>query len=179
MSKAIKITAIISFALQILYILVGRFIIPVISGIIVSNRTLSYTSEPVKMLLLAMGLYFVMFIIGLIYPLLYLVFMIVQIAASKTEKTGIAIEILGITVLSVVLPVLSTVFSLVAVPFITRLFLNWSSMEAYSIYNSMNASGGFLSILSTVALVLMIMSFTFSICRKKWVPLDEFGEGAE
>ena len=179
MSKAIKITAIISFVFQMLYILVGRLISPVITGIVYSNTTLSYTSEPVKMLLLAFGLYFGMFLIGFIVPILYLVFMIAQIAASKTESTGIGVEILGIAVLSVVLPVFSTVFSLVAVPVVIRLFLNWASMEAYSIYNTMNASGGFLSALSTVALVLMIISFAFSICRKKWVPVDEFEEGAE
>ena len=179
MRKAIKITAIISFVLQILYILVGRLIIPVITGIITSNRTLSFTSEPVKMLLIAFGFYFGMLIIGLIVPILYLLFMIAQIAASKTAKTGIAVEVLGIVVLSIVLPVLSTVFSLLALPFMTRMLLNWGSMDAYSIYNSMNASGSVLGILSTVALILMIISFSFSICRKKWVPLEEFEEGAE
>ncbi|MBP5495336.1 MAG: hypothetical protein J6X97_09575 [Lachnospiraceae bacterium] len=179
MNKAIKITAIISFALEILYILVGRLIIPVITGIITSNRTLSFTSEPVKMLLIAFGFYFGMLIIGLIVPILYLLFMIAQIAASKTAKTGIAVEVLGIVVLSIVLPVLSTVFTLLALPFMTRMLLNWGSMDAYSIYNSMNASGSVLGILSTVALVLMIISFSFSICRKKWVPLEEFEEGAE
>ena len=112
MSKAIKITAIISFVLEILYILVGRLIIPVITGIVTSNSTLSYTSEPVKMFLLAFGFYLGMLIIGLIVPILYLVFMIAQIAASKTEKTGIAVEVLGIVVLSFVLPILSTLSSL-------------------------------------------------------------------
>ena len=179
MSKAIKITAIISFVLEILYILVGRLIIPVITGIVTSNRTLSYTSEPVKMFLLAFGFYLGMLIIGLIVPILYLVFMIAQIAASKTEKTGIAVEILGITVLSFVLPILSTLFSIIAIPFMTRMLLDWGSMEAYKIYSTMNTSGGVLGILSTVALVLMIISFSFSICRKKWVPLDEFEGGAE
>ena len=66
-----------------------------------------------------------------------------------------------------------------AVPVISRMLLDWGSMEAYKIYSTMNTSGGVLGILSTVALVLMIISFSFSICRKKWVPLDEFGEGAE
>ena len=179
MSKAIKITAIISFVLEILYILVGRLIIPVITGIVTSNSTLSYTSEPVKMFLLAFGFYLGMLIIGLIVPILYLVFMIAQIAASKTEKTGIAVEILGITVLSFVLPILSTLFSIIAIPFMTRMLLDWGSMEAYKIYSTMNTSGGVLGILSTVALVLMIISFSFSICRKKWVPLDEFEGGAE
>ena len=179
MSKAIKITAIISFVLQILYILVGRLIIPVITGIVTSNRTLSYTSEPVKMFLLAFGFYLGMLIIGLIVPILYLVFMIAQIAASKTEKTGIAVEVLGIVVLSFVLPILSTLFSIIAIPFMTRMLLDWGSMEAYKIYSTMNTSGGVLGILSTVSLVLMIISFSFSICRKKWVPLEEFEEGAE
>ncbi|MBR6382832.1 MAG: hypothetical protein IKS56_02500 [Lachnospiraceae bacterium] len=179
MSKAIKITAIISFVLEILYILVGRLIIPVITGIVTSNRTLSYTSEPVKMFLLAFGFYLGMLIIGLIVPILYLVFMIAQIAASKTEKTGIAVEVLGIVVLSFVLPILSTLFSIIAIPFMTRMLLDWGSMEAYKIYSTMNTSGGVLGILSTVSLVLMIISFSFSICRKKWVPLDEFEGGAE
>ena len=179
MSKAIKITAIISFVFQILYILVGRIIIPVISGIITSNRTLSYTSEPVKMLLIAFGFYFGMLIIGFIVPILYLVFMIGMIAASKTAKTGIAVEVLGIVVLSFVLPILSTLFSIIALPVMTRMLLNWGSMDAYSIYSTMNTSGGVLGILSTVSLVLMIISFSFSICRKKWVPLEEFTEGAE
>ena len=179
MSKAIKITAIISFVLEILYILVGRLIIPVITGIVTSNSTLSYTSEPVKMFLLAFGFYLGMLIIGLIVPILYLVFMIAQIAASKTEKTGIAVEVLGIVVLSFVLPILSTLFSIIAIPFMTRMLLDWGSMEAYKIYSTMNTSGGVLGILSTVALVLMIISFSFSICRKKWVPLDEFEGGAE
>ena len=131
------------------------------------------------MLLLAFGLYFGMLIIGLIVPIFYLLFMIAQIAASKTEKTGIAVEILGIVALSTVFPIVSTIFSLLALPVITRLFLDWSSMEAYSIYSTMNTSGSMLGILSTVALVLMIISFSFSICRKKWVPLEEFEEGAE
>ena len=179
MSKAIKITAIISFVLQILYILVGRIIIPVISGIITSNRTLSYTSEPVKMLLIAFGFYFGMLFIGLIVPILYLVFMIGMIAASKTEKTGIAVEVLGIVVLSIVLPILSTLFSIIALPIMIRMLLDWGSMDAYTIYTTMNTSGSVLGILSTVAMVLMIISFSFSICRKKWVPLEEFEEGAE
>ena len=102
MGKTIRITAIIAFVLQILYVLAGRIIIPLISGIVYGNRILSFSSDPVKTLLIAMAMFYAVVFLGLIVPLLYLVFMIVQIAASKTEKTGIALEILGIVVFSIV-----------------------------------------------------------------------------
>ena len=50
MGRTIKITAIIAFAMEVLYVIAGRLIIPLITGIIYSNRSLSYSNEPVKTL---------------------------------------------------------------------------------------------------------------------------------
>ena len=175
MGKTIKITAIIAFAMQALYVIAGRFIIPLITGIIYSNRTLSYSNEPVKALLVSMGLYFGIVIVGLIVPLLYLVFMIYLIASTKSQKTGIAIEILGIVIMGVVIPVVKVILSLVATPLIVRLL----STDSYLIYTTMNSSGVYVSILTTIGFVLLIMSFAFSISRKKWASDDIFKQGTE
>ncbi|MBP5530022.1 MAG: hypothetical protein J6X80_08235 [Lachnospiraceae bacterium] len=179
MRKIIKITAIIAFVLEVLYALFGRFLIPVISGIIYSNRVLSYSSEPVKMLLIAIGVYMVVAIIGLVIPLIYLGFMFALIAASKSAKAGIGLEICGITVMGLVLPVLSRIAGIVGTPLIANLVLRWGSADAYGIYSTMNSSGAFLSVFGTVALVLIIVSFTVSLCRKKWARDDEFEKGIE
>lgn len=179
MGRTIKITAIIAFALEVLYVIAGRFIIPLITGIIYSNRTLSYSNEPVKTLLVSMGLYFGVVIIGLIVPLLYLVFMIYLIASTKSQKTGIAIEILGIVLLGVVIPVVRVILSIVATPLIARLLSTWGSVDSYLIYTTMNSSGAYVSILSTIGFVLLIMSFAFSISRKKWASDDIFKQGTE
>ena len=96
MGKTIRITAIIAFALKVLQVIAGDVLIPLITGIIYSNRALSYSSEPVKELLISMGVYFVTVIIGLVIPLLYLGFMFALIAASKSQKSGIALEVLGL-----------------------------------------------------------------------------------
>ena len=179
MGRTIKITAIIAFALEVLYVIVGRFIIPLITGIIYSNRILSYSNEPVKTLLVSMGLYFGIVIIGLIIPLLYLVFMIYLIASTKSQKTGIAIEILGIVLMGGVIPLVKVILSLVFTPTISRLLSNWGSMDSYAIYATMNSSGAYVSILTTIGFVLLIMSFAFSISRKKWASDDIFKQGTE
>ncbi len=179
MGRTIKITAIIAFALEVLYVIAGRFIIPLITGIIYSNRILSYSNEPVQTLLVSMGLYYGIVIVGLIVPLLYLVFMIYLIASTKSQKTGIAIEILGIVLMGVVIPLVKVILSLVFTPTISRLLSNWGSMDSYAIYATMNSSGAYVSILSTIGFVLLIMSFAFSISRKKWASDDIFKQGTE
>ena len=179
MGRTIKITAIIAFALEVLYVIAGRFIIPLITGIIYSNRILSYSNEPVQTLLVSMGLYYGIVIVGLIVPLLYLVFMIYLIASTKSQKTGIAIEILGIVLMGVVIPLVKVILSLVFTPTISRLLSNWGSMDSYAIYATMNASGAYVSILTTIGFVLLIMSFAFSISRKKWASDDIFKQGTE
>ena len=179
MGRTIKITAIIAFALEVLYVIAGRFIIPLITGIIYSNRTLSYSNEPVKTLLVSMGLYFGIVIVGLIVPLLYLVFMIYLIASTKSQKTGIAIEILGVVLMGVVIPLVKVILSLVFTPTISRLLSSWGSIDSYAIYATMNASGAYVSILTTIGFVLLIMSFAFSISRKKWASDDIFKQGTE
>jgi len=179
MKKTIKITAIIAFALQALYALVGKFIVPIVSGIIYSNRSLSYSSEPVVTLLVGMGAYFVVAIIGLIVPLLYLGFMFALISASKSEKTGIALEVLGICLFGLALPLITELIRIPALPLISRVTTNLGSVDSFSIFNIMSASGGYLSVLGTVSLVLIIISFTVSLCRKKWGSDDEFEQGTE
>ena len=179
MGRTIKITAIIAFAMEVLYVIAGRLIIPLITGIIYSNRSLSYSNEPVKTLLVSMGMYFAVVIIGLIVPLLYLVFMIYLIASTKSQKTGIAIEILGIVLMGGVIPLIKVILSIVATPFIARLLSNWGSMDSYAIYATMNSSGAYVSILTTIGFVLLIMSFAFSISRKKWASDDIFKQGTE
>ena len=179
MGRTIKITAIIAFALEVLYVIAGRFIIPLVTGIIYSNRTLSYSNEPVKSLLVSMGLYYGIVIVGLIVPLLYLVFMIYLIASTKSQKTGIAIEILGIVLMGVVIPLVRVILSLVFTPTISRLLSSWGSMDSYAIYATMNSSGAYVSILTTIGFVLLIMSFAFSISRKKWASDDIFKQGTE
>ena len=179
MGITIKITAIIAFAMEVLYIIAGRIIIPLVTGIIYSNRTLSYSNEPVKSLLVSMGLYYGIVIVGLIVPLLYLVFMIYLIASTKSQKTGIAIEILGVVLMGVVIPLVRVILSLVFTPTISRLLSSWGSMDSYAIYATMNSSGAYVSILSTIGFVLLIMSFAFSISRKKWASDDIFKQGTE
>ena len=179
MGRTIKITAIIAFAMEVLYIIAGRIIIPLVTGIIYSNRTLSYSNEPVKSLLVSMGLYYGIVIVGLIVPLLYLVFMIYLIASTKSQKTGIAIEILGVVLMGVVIPLVRVILSLVFTPTISRLLSSWGSMDSYAIYATMNSSGAYVSILSTIGFVLLIMSFAFSISRKKWASDDIFKQGTE
>ena len=179
MGRTIKITAIIAFALEVLYVIAGRFIIPLITGIIYSNRILSYSNEPVKTLFVSMGLYYGIVIVGLIVPLLYLVFMIYLIASTKSQKTGIAIEILGVVLMGVVIPLVRVILSLVFTPTISRLLSSWGSMDSYAIYATMNSSGAYVSILTTIGFVLLIMSFACSISRKKWASDDIFKQGTE
>ena len=179
MGKTIRITAIIAFALKVLQVIAGDVLIPLITEIIYSNKALSYSSEPVKELLISMGIYFVTVIIGLVIPLLYLGFMFALIAASKSQKSGIALEVLGLICMGLVIPVISLVSSIIFTPVISRLLSNWGSADSFVIYTVMRSSGGYLSVLGTISLVLLIVSFTVSLCRKKWARDDEFEKGME
>lgn len=176
MEKSIKITAVLAFAAEILYVVVGRIIVPIVGGIIFGNKMLSYSENPILTMLEGIGAYLLVSLLGIIVPILFLAFMIMLISASKSVKRGIVPEIAGIIVMGALLPIIKTIFGFIIASSVLRIMyaINWD--DSFPIYNMMNNYGGFLSILSTFALVLIIISFTVSICRKKTMDISEFTE---
>ena len=175
MEKSIKITAVLAVVSELAYVIIGRILIPLVGGIIYGNSLLSYSNNPV-LILEGMGAYYLVSLAGIIIPILYIVFMIMLIGASKSINRSIVPEVLGIIVMGAVMPILTLIFNLIVSASIYRILMiiNWD--DSLPIYNMMGAYGGFLSILSTIALVLITISFTVSICRKKTMDISEFTE---
>ena len=176
MEKSIKITAVLAVVSELAYVIIGRIIVPLIGGIIYGNRILSFSSNPVLTMLEGMGTYYLVSFAGIIIPILYIAFMLMLIAASKSTKRGIVPEVIGIIVMGAVMPILRLIFNLIVSTSIYRILITINWDDSFPIYNMMGTYGGFLSILSTFALVLITISFTVSICRKKTMDISEFTE---
>ncbi|MCR5848342.1 MAG: hypothetical protein K6G75_09525 [Lachnospiraceae bacterium] len=170
MSKVIKVTAILSIVFEVLYVLIGKIILP-IAGLLFNSYYRYQIEETVK----GAAIYYGLTLFGAIFFIIMLLYAIVMIAASKSRSENIAPEISGFIVTGALMPIVS-VFGRTAINTVVfRIVQAVSSVEAFTI---MNQYGSFLSVIHTIALCLLFISLSFSICRKKYASNEEFYEEA-
>ena len=164
MSKAIKVTAIVAVVMQVVYFLLGRFGIPVGSFFLFSN---SYYSSREGLLVYLIYAFFS----GIIMVFVYVVFMILLINASNSRSENIAPEIVGIVMLAAVIPLLSSAASL-GFSYFYNIMSIGTAADFATIAELRNYSA-FGSLFSGPSSILLIISLTMSLSRKKFlIPLE-------
>lgn len=88
MSKVIKVTAILSIVFEVLYVLIGKIILP-IAGLLFNSYYRYQIGETVK----GAAIYYGLTLLGAIFFIIMLLYAIVMIAASKSQSENIAPEI--------------------------------------------------------------------------------------
>ena len=170
MTKAIRIFAIISVVMEVLYLIVGRLLGPfLVMPLFYSGRDLGGDSAAIYVL---SGL-----ISGGVIALIYVAYMVLLIFAASGNSEKLGIEISGYVVLGIILPVFNMIYS-IFFNLIVGTVLSAAEVGTTSLLNSGSA---FFSVMSSVAHLLMIIALTMSLCRKKFViPLEyELGIGIE
>lgn len=169
MSKTIRITALLAVILKVTFILVGQIILPIVFLLLSGMKTAGNVAD----IFAGLGAYFGMHTIDFVFSAVFVVMCVLTILAAKSRDDKIIGEIIGLIVVGVVLPLLSTIGALVTNVFVTRSIISVSSY-AYSNYALLNSYSGLLSGLNTTALVLYVFATSASVCRKKWSRDEEF-----
>ena len=170
MSKAIKVTAIVAVIMQVVNFLVGRFGIP-LGALFMSGNYYNGNMGTNGIFVYIVYAFFT----GIIILFVYLAFMILLINASNSKSENAALEITGIIILSVVVPLIGT---LVSVGF--SYFFNIGNLGSAMDYSSLallRSYSSFGSIISGPSSVMMIISMVISLCRKKYVIPLEYEKG--
>ena len=172
MEKAIRITAIVSAVLQILYLIIGRLLGGIVLGPLLTHMPMGAEEEGIAYYLISQIL------IGGTIALIYFIFMVLMIFASKGKSEKIGGEIAGLLIIGFLLSIVSGVAS-----FVVNYFINITGSGAAVVgtFASMSSGASFFGWIHGASFLLMIVSLTMSLCRKKFViPLElELGYGAE
>ena len=177
MSKSIKTLAILSVVLEVAYIVFGRFVIPF--AIFFFGQGSKWFPMTTKIGDEGVLLYSVMaFVTGFALIFLHAIYMILLMNAANGKSEKIAMEVSGIIICTVLPIVMSSIISLLLRYFINAFIGSAASMSQYSL---MTTYASFLGFLQSISRIVLIISFSFSICRKKFVlPLEyEKGYGVE
>lgn len=173
MKKTIRIMAIVSAILNLVYWIIGRMLGPlVIAPLMVGGRGAMLFTESTLATFLIYQL-----IMGGITFLGYVMFAVLMFFQAEGKNEKIYPEIIGMIVLCAILPIINYAGSMI-LNIGTGRMQSAMFMSAISSYNSAIAFFGFIS---TASYLAIIMSFTMSICNKKFVlPLEyELGRGIE
>ena len=172
MSRAIRITALVSMILYGVYVLVGRFAVPFMvyfSGFLGRSFVAGNNSE-------GLTYYIVQTFFGSMFMLVfYLVYCILLINASKNRNEKIGLEISCLVLMGGAFPIVSLLRNIFGVYFINQI-LGLSSESLY-VNSTMNTIGSMFGLLATIASILLVVSATISICRKKFVIPMEYAQG--
>lgn len=168
MSKVIKTTAIIAVIMQIVHFVIGRFGVPIGLYLLGTGRMPSSTQ--------GMFVYLIYnFFSGIIMIFIYVVFMILLLNAAGGKSENIAMEIVGIVLLSVVIPLVMSLVSL-GFTYIYNYFGAASAVDMATI-SQLNSYSSIGSLFTGPSSVLMVLSMAFSISRKKFVIPLEYEKG--
>ena len=170
MGKFIKITAILSVVSAILDLVVGKILVPFIYFLVEGLKWVAGDS-----LLTAVILYSGLRFFDLIRVLLIILFTVLIIVGIKSMKENIGTEIAGLIIL-LLSPFAALIQSLITtstITFLQRIF----GAEFIGAFNILNGASGFASSLQGLSIILMGVSLTASLCRKRWARDDEFNKG--
>ena len=167
MEKAIRITAIVSTVLQILYLFLGRLLGGVVLGPALTRIPVGASEQGIAYYLISQ------IIIGGAFVLIYAIFMVLMIYASKGKSEKIGVEITGFIVIGLFLSVANGLIS-IAMNYIVGITTSASTISTYS---SMTSGSSFFGWINAASSLLMIISLAMSLCRKKFVIPLEFELG--
>ncbi|MBQ6639168.1 MAG: hypothetical protein IJH82_11075 [Lachnospiraceae bacterium] len=180
MSKTIRVTAIVAVVIEVIYQIVGRFAVPYVVYLMNMSNLIGtsiggYSARDENGVLIY--LIFAM-ITGVASLFVMLLFMILLMNAANSKNESIVMEICGLIFCAFLPSLLSVFISYGLSFFVARVF---SNALAYGQYTTLSSGSSFLGFLHTAAIMLMVISFACSICRKKYVlPLEyEKGIGVE
>lgn len=161
MSKTVKITAILGIVLYLGYIGLGKFIIPIVAGLL--SRQSIFIKGP------SVAMYLGVQMIGIVPFIVFLVYSILAIVASGSESSNIGVEVSGLILLDVIHPILAGVLSLI----LTLLLYRGVGMimprpnDGYAGYSILANFSGYLSPMGVIARFLLTIALVTSACRKK------------
>lgn len=165
MSKTIRILSVVALALDFIYLLVGRIIVPAvvyarqIYSIYLSLDNWTKCMPAVYMYIGAS----VLSGLGILFMWIYAIVMIVK-AGTDSDKIGF--EISGYVLMLVVAPLISGIVGLLTAFVGVGLFLN--NAFTAGIYSVMNSAAASLGMIHSVAFSLVIIALTLSLARKKY-----------
>ena len=168
MSKVIRVTSILALAFEFFYFLLGKTIAPVF-GLMTSGYSVFTGSTGATH-----GLVYLVFsfILGAVASLILTAFAIYLAVSANSDSESIGLEIFGYILLGVVIPLLSYIINL-----ISTIFIGVASVPAtLAIISTSKSYGTFFGILHTVAIGMIFIAFSFSICRKKYSTFEVYGE---
>ena len=165
MERPIRMTALLALIFQVAFIGFGRFLLPLLA-----TTTISMLSLEGEYAYLAMT-----FASAFLYLIIYVLFFVLLVYASKNRGEKIGMEIACIVVIGVVLPLLQLI-----VTTFERLYLtSMRGADWLATYNVMASAASILSFVSSASFILLVISATISICRKKFVIPLEYEKGYE
>ena len=165
MSKTIRILSVVAIALDFIYILVGRIIVPAVAfvrQIYSFYLGLDYWSKCMPAVYVYIGAS-VLSGLGILFMWIYAIVMIVK---AGTDSDRIGFEISGYVLMLGVAPLISGIVGLLTAFVGVGLFLN--NAFTSGIYSVMNSAAASLGMLHSVAFSLVIIALTLSLARKKY-----------
>lgn len=168
--RAIRTTAIISLVLEIVFTLLGRFAFPIMifysSGYPGKSLQGGY-SDGIT--------YYISrnFIGSFLLLTAFIIFAVLLISTSKSNNEKIGMEIAAMAVTGIGLPVLNMIVSTLSTYAITARL----SIEAIAANNVLGQAASYFGIINSAAILLLFISCTISICRKKYVIPLEYERG--
>ena len=170
MGKFIKITAILAVVSAVLDLVIGKFVVPFIYFLVAGLRWVAGDS-----LMTAIIFYSGLRFFDLVRVLIMVLFAVLIIVGIKSMKESIGTEIAGLIIL-ICSPFANLILSLIttfSITFLQRTF----GAEFIGSFNILNSAAGFTSSLYGISIILIGVSLTASLCRKKWARDDEFDKG--
>ena len=170
MGKFIKITAILAVVSAILDLVLGKVLIPFIYFLVVGQKWIS-GEYSLTAIIFYSGLRF----FDLARVLLIIVFAVLIILGIRSMSEKIITEVAGL-ILFICYPFAGLIQSLITTSAIT-LMAQTVGAEFIGAFNILNSMAGYTSTLQSIAIVLITVSLTASLCRKRWARDDEFDKG--
>lgn len=165
MSKTIRILSVVALALDLIYILVGRIIVPAVAYVRQINSIYLSLDNWTKCMP-AVYMYIVVSVLSGLGILFMWIYAIVMIVKAGTDSDKIGFEISGYVLMLVVAPLISGIVGFLTAFVGVNLFLNDAfTAGTYSVMNSASAS---LGMIHSVAFSLVIIALTLSLARKKY-----------
>ena len=176
MNKLIRITAIFSVLLAGLELLVGRWIIPICY--MNMSKTMKMYLAPTMMRRAGTAIYagyFVTTIPYLIGFILFFIYGLILVIKASNRKKFYLCEISGLVLLGVIDPIAKTIAPALS-RIVFSLVLGRMAVGATytAVFNMIYRSGSCLMMLNYIALALMVIAFTASICAKVLEPEDYY-----
>ena len=170
MSKAIRVTAILSLIAEVLYFLLGQLLGTVLGlinftpkGLLSGNNSGELTTSVILLAVTIMG--------AAVYSIVVAGLDVYLLATARSESENVILEIIGLVYIGVLAPLgslLSVLINVIAAHFTGQMGL--------VLVSSARSMVGYFGVLSSIATTLLIISLSFSIFRKKYASIEVYPE---